>query len=1018
MYRNISLTLLAGLFVLILFSSPALAWYDSGYTYRQNTTINQTGSGTISNVVYLINGTGYVNTSLLISQGKLQSDRDDIILVDSSESEERPYCFENKTSPIGSNIIWGYDPSVTTSNKTQQMYYGNTSVTSQENCSGVFSTSLFVGTYLFGAESGTIVYDKTGNSNDLTLANSGAWDSSGRIGYGIYVNKIETYAPYRSHDSDFDLPYDTTSWTITVCIKPDTSTPTTEDTVWEYQDVTETYYIKGRFYNNKMMFLYSYATGEYILEDNVLPNTNWRCYAFRYTHGTNTIQMYVNGVLQADSDTIGGNYYSSGNEEFRIGNDYWAEHGAGNRAFDGRIDNFFWWKKALSGDEIKRQHQLELSELMAEETSAAGPNITLTLGVNPDPLYNLSAANFSIFYNQSGGLPGDISINITFDHNASIYFERNYTGTAAGETVYYFVLPSNYSKHNNITLSANVTDGIGSTGAYLYKEIQNSVPSLPALILYPVSVIEGDNFTLSGNSTDADDDTLTYWYRFGWTNGTNITGWTVSNNLTVNSENYTYLVWAMADDAEVNGTTNRSAMNVTIFNITWPMDGIELIGKLFNFTFNISMEIYQPCLESVGGYTYDLGYLYTGTSNNTREVWYDNNTYTVSCLSLANSSLWYNKSVNFTNIFANWSVSMYTENDWNTPLNITTANLSIFINCEGGETDVYNFTGVTISGVKPDCDVQSITAKVDYATDSYTRERSVPDCRNCNIRMYMVDAMIYTVLQIPIYMSDYLYFDARIEIYKLSGGIHYTIAQGYFDVERKYVTYLTKDNVYYIRIDQGEELGNQIREIGYLYAAAATPQYLSLSEINLDPTIRLISDNILMAAAFDNLSANTSTLRIQYQDIMNMTNSVRIWIFSDRNNTAWYDNTISGSSNFTISLNDVNTTRHSIHFRIDHAVLGNSPIDFTMGVGGFLGIDLGFGSAYRWLYTAFAFVIMLFTAFIVIPEIRFTGYIVLIAEFGIFVSFGWIIFEATTVMLLLAILGAGFVYDIKYKGVT
>jgi ABC-type sulfate transport system substrate-binding protein len=58
--------------------------------------------------------------------------------------------------------------------------------------------------------------------------------------------------------------------------------------------------------------------------------------------------------------------------------------------------------------------------------------------------------------------------------------------------------------------------------------------------------------------------------------------------------------------------------------------------------------------------------------------------------------------------------------------------------------------------------------------------------------------------------------------YKTSGGSHYTIAQGYFDVEHKYVTYLTKDNTYFIRLTKGSE----VRDIGYLYAATATAQYL------------------------------------------------------------------------------------------------------------------------------------------------------------------------------------------------
>ena len=274
--------------------------------------------------------------------------------------------------------------------------------------------------------------------------------------------------------------------------------------------------------------------------------------------------------------------------------------------------------------------------------------------------------------------------------------------------------------------------------------------------------------------------------------------------------------------------------------------------------------------------------------------------------------------------------------------------------------------------------------------------------------------MIYTVLQIQIYMSDYQYYDSKIELYKTSGGNHYTISEGYFDVEHKYVTYLTKDNTYLLRLT----LNGVIRDIGFLYAATATSQYLSLSEITLAPDIMLISDNILMGAAFDDPSLNQSTLRVQYQDLINMTNSVRIRIFSMRNNTPWYDNTIYGSNNFTISINNVNTTRHSIHFTVDHDVLGNSPIDYTTGVGSFAGWDLGLPAEMGWLYNGFAFFVIMVTTWIITPENRFPGYIMLLAELGIFSVGSWLIFNSASFALFIAFVVAGIIHEIQHKGVS
>lgn len=646
-------------------------------------------------------------------------------------------------------------------------------------------------------------------------------------------------------------------------------------------------------------------------------------------------------------------------------------------------------------------------------------NITLDLSVDPDPLYTATDATFTIDYNNSNANNAYIEVNITV--NGSTIYEYNHTSVAPGASVNDTILSGNYSKGDNITAYINATDANGEyLEANITRMINNTPPTTPSGELAPQSVIVGDNLTANVTSTDADSDAITYWYLFGYQNSTNITGWKTTDNLTIlEAYDGEYIrAWFKASDGTDNGTAAYYDINVTWVNITQPLDGSENIGKTLDFAFSFRTEYYQECEEDLSGTAYPLGYI-NADQNHSRTIWYDeNNTYTVTCYSWDDPSISYSKTINFTNYYANWSVSMYTENDWDTPLNITSANLSIFINCEGGSQYVYNFTGVTFYGVKPECDVQSISAKVDYATDSYTRERSVPDCLECDIRMYMVDALLYTVLQIPIYMSDYNYFDTRIELYKLSGGNHYTIAQGTFDVEHKYVTYLTKDNTYYIRLDQGS-LGSEIRDIGYLYAASATAQYLSLSEIQLRPDIVLISDNLLMSAEFDDPLANTSTLRINYQDLINVTTSVRIRVYSDTNNTAWYDQTFYGYDNLTVSLNNVNTTRHSVRFTVQHAVLGNSPVDFTVGVGAFgSDVDFGLSEANQWILAAAGFVIMLLTALIIVPEIRIYGIIALLAELGVFVGIRWFAFAPETILFFVASLIAGIVYEIKFKGVT
>lgn len=651
-------------------------------------------------------------------------------------------------------------------------------------------------------------------------------------------------------------------------------------------------------------------------------------------------------------------------------------------------------------------------------TPPAIPNITLTIGSTPAILYTDTDVNFSVYYSETAGRSANITMNATVNGINITNAPVTYNGVASGSTLYFYVGSGNYSKHNNVTLGANLTTSVGETnGSSLTKEIQDSPPAAPAITFYPASAIIGDNINATGNSSDVDGDYLAYWFMWGWNNGTNFTGYATRGNVTVNAshENVTFRVWVMAYDGEVNGTASHGDMNITRILITWPSAGGIYYGKDFHFSFNFTANTIQPCAEMIDSTTYGLGNI-SSSQNNSRTVGYGSHVYTASCTSGADASLAYSRNTTFNTFYASWNISIYTENEWDTPLNITSANLSIIIKCYGGSSYVYNFTGTIITGVKPLCDVETVSAKIDYLTDSYLRER-VPPCSGiCEVRMYMADALIYTILQIPIYMSDYNYYSGLVELYKTSSGNHYTIAQGYFDVEHKYVTYLMKDNTYLIRITKN----GAIRDIGYLYAATATAQYLSLSQIVLKPSISLISDNILMTAAFLTPAAPTSNLRISYEDLMNLTEDVRIQVFQASNNTAFFDNTYTGSSNFSISLNDINTSfRYSVHFIVNHVILGNSPIPFTVGVGSFgRNFDLGLNPAYAWLYNAFAFFMILLTSWIILPENRLPGFVVLMAETGILSIVQWIAFQNSQMMLFVVFLVAGMVFEIRHRGVT
>jgi len=968
------------LVIMALAVVPGADAWQSSYSHRQQITITNPTTSEIVN--YPVNIS--FDTKTIYDAGHLQDDCEDIAFADSSDNELYYY---NISCNIAGNTSFYVNVTIPVAGETIYVYYGNATKTATTYRDGTFTfpwfddfedhadTAAMLETWeeVSGAvtlDTGT-VFDGT---NALKVNDDGAngiarLNQSGSSHEAVYLQyMIRSTASSDDGYIGFDSGAATRDQLSFGYPTADKWGYSDSSGTWQNSGVTATsgnWYFVEMVYNFSSKKQWSYSDFTAITENNAVYATSPSPTYIRFTQYTNGQSLY--------------------------------------------IDNLMGWQYIGATDPS--------ISFAAEESAPTVSNVTLTLGVDPTTLYNLTSANFSIYYNESNGNAADITVNLTVNGVNISVNPTEYTDVAADTTLYVYVEYGNYSRNDNVALAVNLTTNASETSSSSTTEtIQNSPATSPDITFTSHSIIIGDTLAVTGSSTDDDNDTLSYWYVLGFNNNTNITGWNTSINYAIGSarENDTFRLYVMADDGIVNSSMNTTDINVTRIAITWPADQTEYYGKDFYFSFNVTVQRFQPCSEIIGNTTYDLGNI-TGDQNHSRTVWYGNHIYNVTCYSLQDSSRVYYKSVNFTNYYANWTVSIMTENEWTTPLNITEANLSIIVSCDGGETYVYNFTGTEISGVKPPCDVDTVSAQVNYATDSYLRERLPPCEGTCDVEMYMVDAMIYTVLQIPIYMSDYQYYDSKIELYKLSGGNHYTIAEGYFDVEHKYVTYLTKDNTYLLRLTTN----GQIRDIGFLYAATATAQYLSLSQISLRPDITLISDNILMSAEFDDPTLNQSTLRIQYQDLINMTESVRIQIYNQRNNTAWYDNTITGSSNFTISINNVDTTRQSVVFTVEHDVLGNSPIPYTIGVGAIAGFDIGFAPEYIWLYNGFAFFMVMVTSWVITPENRLPGYILLLAELGIFSAGTWLAgYASASLALFVAFVAAGIIYEIRHKGVS
>jgi hypothetical protein len=339
------------------------------------------------------------------------------------------------------------------------------------------------------------------------------------------------------------------------------------------------------------------------------------------------------------------------------------------------------------------------------------------------------------------------------------------------------------------------------------------------------------------------------------------------------------------------------------------------------------------------------------------------------------------------------------------------SNVSVTLVCSLGQNNIpINDTRVLLPSF--DTTLTEIRTTVAYAGDYYSRQLLVAGSVESK-SIYLADAYLYTVLQIPIYIDDYSYYGSKITLYKTSAGTPYIITDGYFDADHKFVAYLVKDEKYFIRLDRTGET----RDIGFFFPATATALDLVINSISLKPDISLISNNLIMAA--ENL---TNSIRIRYQDLTNKTNSVQILVYLGTNQTAFWSNTYVANNNITVTISPLNMSkRYSIKFIVNHQVYGNSPVEYIIGVGGIGALfDLGLSASVgAWLYPMIAFVILFMVSMVTVPKNRVGGLVFMIVVLAVFIwGAKWFVIAAGTLALLVVFIALTIVYEVKRGGMT
>lgn len=185
---------------LALIVSPAFAqtWWNTSVPNKMQFNITNNAGSSLTDFVVVVNQSSDIasgfNTQALISGGKMQSDCDDIWILDSSETVLKPHYIENNTCNTTNTVI-NFVTSLASGSNTFYIYFGNSTASNHENRSAIVRARNATAWYDFSESTGSSSAEYTGygNPGNLTLTNSPSHNYTAR-GYGLGLEGGTDYA--------------------------------------------------------------------------------------------------------------------------------------------------------------------------------------------------------------------------------------------------------------------------------------------------------------------------------------------------------------------------------------------------------------------------------------------------------------------------------------------------------------------------------------------------------------------------------------------------------------------------------------------------------------------------------------------------------------------------------------------------------------------------------------------------------------------------------------------------------
>ena len=417
--------IITSMFIVPYTKNVKATWWDFDWDYKKEITIDHDQvAGDLNNFPVCINIT---DTGL---RDYAQSDGDDIVFVDSTESTQFNHEIEYFDDSTGRLVAWVNITSLSSSvDTTIYMYYGNSEASNQEDVDNTWH-SVYYAVYHMEMDESDNLIDSSGNSNDAVGFNTPV-ESEETTKFGYVVTLIDENGP-EDHDADFFLMPN-------VSFENDFSVTGKfyESTLDEdYHELLCLHYGTRhnvmRVYDGNFASWYYDGTGHTTTYGS--ENTNENVFSYVFEEGGN-YPHFLNGVktnIPSNTGQTGSSALSN-----RIGCDV-----SGNWGWKGKIDELRITIDVRSDNWIHTEHNSFLNAtdggfftLGVEELSSNSSTSTLTLpnnkftlqGETGNTTYSNESAtiyetgNFSFMYNGSQTIDyvrinvSDIHANITSD---------------------------------------------------------------------------------------------------------------------------------------------------------------------------------------------------------------------------------------------------------------------------------------------------------------------------------------------------------------------------------------------------------------------------------------------------------------------------------------------------------------------------------------------------------------------------------------------------------------------------